>query len=86
MGSYKGESVIGLIQASSIYHGRSLPDLTNREFIGLVAMLKAPIRFHLLDNPDAHKSRTDNIEKIIAGECQPNSWFDTSYEHCADDA
>lgn len=83
MGSHNGNSVFGLGQASKAYYGKPLFVLSNEEFIGLVAMLKAPNYFHPLKNPETHKTRKDKIEQIVSGKCEPSGWFDTLYEHCA---
>lgn len=83
MGEHDGEGIIGLNQASKVYYGKPLSVTTHREFIGLVAMLKAPNQFHPIKNPEAHKLRTENIERILSGKCHPSGWFDTLYGHCA---
>lgn len=86
MGSHNGAGVTGLSQASQAYYGKPLSEITNKEFIGLVAMLKAPNYFHPINKPETHKLRAEKIQQIASGKCQPNGWFDTSYEHCATNA
>jgi membrane peptidoglycan carboxypeptidase len=82
MGSYKGTPIIGLEHAAKTYYATALPHLSLQEFIGLVAMIKAPNHFNPLKNPNAHQARIDRIEHIIAGNCHPNGWFDTTYAQC----
>ena len=86
MGSHNGKGVFGLNQASRAYYAKPLSVITAREFIGLVAMLKAPNYFHPVKKPEVHRFRTEKIEQVVSGKCKPSGWFDTSYEHCATDA
>ncbi len=82
MGSHNKSGVIGLGQASEVYYGKPLDILTNKEFIGLVAMFKAPNVFNPVKNPIIHQLRADRIEQVVLGKCQPSGWFDILYEHC----
>ncbi len=76
MGSNKGKSVIGLKAAANTYFGKYISNLSNGEFITLVAMLKAPDFFHPTKGSEELKSRVANINKILAGTCKANGWLD----------
>jgi membrane carboxypeptidase/penicillin-binding protein PbpC len=82
MGTNEGVHVEGLEQASNSYFGKPLNTLTEQEFAGLVAMIKAPNQFHPVKNRAAYDSRLIKVKAIISGKCKPDGWFDTSYEHC----
>lgn len=84
MGTAKGVQVRGLEQASNSYFGKSLNTLTDLEFAGLVAMIKAPNQFHPVKNRTAYVSRLTKVNAIISGKCEPDGWFDTSFDHCHD--
>jgi membrane peptidoglycan carboxypeptidase len=82
MGTSNGIQVKGLAQASTQYFGKPLSELTDSEFGGLVAMIKAPNQFHPVRNPSVHALRAARVNAVIAGKCVPGGWFDTSFEHC----
>lgn len=82
MGTDHGIQVKGLADAADRYMGKPLDQLSDHEFISLVAMIKAPNKYHPLRNPEAHAQRTARIENLISGRCQPSGWFDTSYDGC----
>jgi membrane carboxypeptidase/penicillin-binding protein len=83
MGTNYGKSVIGLKSASNTYFEKSISELSNDEFITLVAMLKAPDFFHPIKGSEELKIRVANINKILDGTCKASGWLDTSYKHCA---
>lgn len=82
MGTHGGEQVKGLEAAASRYLGKPLVEATDRQFIGLVAMIKAPNQYHPVKARAAHALRAARIEALLAGQCQPGGWFDTSFDHC----
>ncbi|MES2759854.1 MAG: transglycosylase domain-containing protein [Pseudomonadota bacterium] len=61
MGTHGGEQVRGLGAAADRYLGKPLSATTEKEFIGLVAMIKAPNRYHPLKAPAAHALRAARI-------------------------
>jgi membrane carboxypeptidase/penicillin-binding protein len=83
MGTYRGMQVRGLEPAAHIYFGKPLQDLTEHEFIGLVAMIKAPNQYHPVRAAAEHAQRVARIEALLAGQCRPGGWFDTSLDRCA---
>lgn len=82
MGSSHGEQIRGLAQAAASYLGKPLAQMSEQEFIGLVAMIKAPNLYHPGKNPAAHAQRSARIAALVAGRCQPAGWFDTAYSAC----
>jgi len=82
MGASNGKQVMGLATAAKTYFYKPLFELSDDEFIALVAMLKAPNYFHPEQGAKHLESRTSRIKKILAGTCKPDGWFDTEYEHC----
>ena len=83
MGTSAGTQVHGLAQAAHSYLGKPLAALTEAEFIGLVAMIKAPNQFHPQRHPREYALRTARVAAVVAGTCRPGGWFDTAYAHCA---
>jgi len=71
-----------LEQASTLYSRKPLTDLAEADYIGLVAMIKAPNQFHPLRKQQAYGLRRLRAMHIVSGSCQPARWFDTSYDSC----
>lgn len=82
MGRYGNQQIRGLPQAAKNYVGKKLSQTTEDEFIGLVAMIKAPNQFHPIRSPIVYRARVDNIRALVSGKCVPGGWFDTSFEQC----
>lgn len=83
MGSHDGKQVIGLPMAAETYLGKPLDEASEPEFIGLVAMIKAPNQYHPLLHPEQHADRVARIQALLDGKCKPDGWFDTVYDGCA---
>lgn len=83
MGSMKGVQIRGLGQASELYFNKSLGELTDHEFAGLIGMIKAPNDFHPVKNRPLFDARWAKVEAVISGRCRPDGVFDTNYDHCA---
>lgn len=82
MGTADGIQVKGLDIASRIYFKQPLEELDEQRFIGLVAMIKAPNQFHPLRTPGSYQVRQLLAARMISGACQPQGWFDTTYDRC----
>ena len=82
MGTHDGAQVQGLPDAALRYVGKPLAQLSDQEFIGLVAMVKAPNQYHPSKAPVEHARRAARIAALAAGQCQPDGWLDTSFDSC----
>lgn len=82
MGRHDGEQVQGLPDAALRYAGTPLAQLSDQEFIGLVAMIKAPNQYHPSRAPAEHARRASRIAALVAGTCQLDGWLDTSFDGC----
>lgn len=82
MGTHDGAAVVGLPAAASAYAGKPLDELGEAEFIGLVAMIKAPNLYHPERDPTQHAQRAARIQALLDGKCRPDGWFDTTYASC----
>jgi hypothetical protein len=83
MGRANGKQVKGFAQASSVYLSKPLALASAAEFVGLVGMIKAPNLYNPLSNRPAYDQRAARVAAVVSGDCVPNGWFDTSFEHCA---
>lgn len=86
LGHVDGREVIGFGDAARAYYGRDLGALTDRQFLSLVAMLKAPDALDPRRHAAANAERVDRIERLLAGACKPRGLFDTDYPDCAQGA
>jgi hypothetical protein len=78
-GSVFGKSVIGIDAAAHVYYHRSISELTEDEYLSLIAMIAAPESFHLLNRRSANAERCARIKKVISGAYQPKSLMDMYY-------
>ncbi|MFK0642581.1 MULTISPECIES: transglycosylase domain-containing protein [unclassified Ochrobactrum] len=72
----------GFDKASSAIYNRSPDELSDREFIRLVAVLIAPGSYKLGENDPALNERVSRIERLIAGICVPEGHGDVWLEGC----
>jgi hypothetical protein len=82
-GASRGRPVIGFDDAARTFYGRAFQDLTDREYLTLVAMLMAPGRLDPARHPEANAERTNRIEALLAGRCRPRGLRDVEYQDCA---
>lgn len=84
--SYLGNSdhapVYGLQSAAKTYYEKDANQLTEFEFITLVAMLDAPEKYHVQDQHEANTDRSLRIQKILRNECRPAGLLDNEYKLC----
>ena len=77
--AYLGLSVNGFGQASEAFFGKSFADLTEDEYIALVAMLVAPATFDVKRYPERNRERVERIKRVVSGTYLPRSLFDVFY-------
>ena len=82
LGTHNGRQIMGLSAASRNYLGKSLEQTSEEEFIGLVAMIKAPNAYHPVRQPAAYATRVARVRALVQGTCKAQSWFDTTLAHC----
>lgn len=81
-GRHGGRAVTGFASAARAYYGRPFAELSDREYLGLVAMLIAPKKLDPVRNPAANADRVRRIEALLAGRCRPAGLRDVDYEAC----
>jgi membrane carboxypeptidase/penicillin-binding protein len=82
-GTYRGKNVEGFAAAATIYFGQDFDQLTNDQFLTLVAMLMAPDRLDPDRHSAANRERVARIKRMLSGECRPAGLRDVSYKACA---
>lgn len=83
LGSPDGKAIIGYADAARHYFGKEPGQLSDRQFLSLVAMTIAPNELDPQRNGEANAERVRRIERLLAGECQPRGLRDVRYESCA---
>jgi membrane peptidoglycan carboxypeptidase len=78
-----GRPIVGFGNAARVYYGRELADLSDRQFLSLVAMLMAPRDYDPVRHPAANAERVRRIEAMLAGKCAPQGLPDVTYRACA---
>lgn len=78
-GEVDGAPVVGFETAAEAFYGLPVKELTEDQYISLVAMLVAPATFHIIDHPEWNKDRTLRIKALIAGRYKPKELMDQYY-------
>lgn len=82
LGEHEGMSVTGFGQGALVWYGKDFKDLDRREYIGLVAMLIAPVTLNTAGGAEKLHERQNRIEQLLAGECEPGGLRDVWYSDC----
>lgn len=68
-GEIGGRSVVGFPAAASTFYRKTVGQLSGTEYLGLLAMLEAPNRHHVLLQPEANAGRVGRIREQVLSEC-----------------
>lgn len=79
LGSVNGRPVIGFDNAAKVYYGKPINQLSEREYLSIVAMINSPQGFHILERPAANAKRTERLIKVVSGEYKPKHLMDLYY-------
>lgn len=75
----------GFFKASNTIYGKPPADLSDKEFLSLVAVLIAPSTYHLGEDDPKLEDRVARIERMVAGSCNPLGNGDVWLEGCRKD-
>ena len=75
--------VIGFAEGARRWYGRELSQLTDRQYLGLVAMLMAPNALDPVRHPAANAERAARIQRLVHGACAPSGLRDVELTGCA---
>jgi membrane carboxypeptidase/penicillin-binding protein len=76
---YLGKKTNGFAQAADEYFHKSFDQLSDDEYIALVATIIAPATFNIEDYPDRNRERVKRIKSLVSGELKPQGLFDLYY-------
>lgn len=74
------DKVVGYRDAALHFYNKAVDELSEDEFISLVAMHVAPRTYNIVTNPANNRTRTDRIKRLISGAYQPKGLFDIYYD------
>lgn len=83
MGRHNGRAINGFSPAAQEYYGKDFQNLTDQEYLSLVAVLVSPATYSPAAHPAENENRVARIQKILAGTCKPVSHSDVFYIACA---
>jgi membrane carboxypeptidase/penicillin-binding protein len=76
---YLGANSKGFEQAANNYFNKNFEQLTEDQYIAIVAMIIAPMTFSMEKYPDRNKQRVERIKQVVNGEYIPKGLFDLYY-------
>lgn len=68
-GTAHGREVLGFPAAADAFYGKSLSQLSDSEYFGLLAMLDAPNSYHVVRQPKANAERAAMIQQQVQRAC-----------------
>lgn len=75
---------IGFSEASRYYYEKEFSELTEDEYLALLAMLIAPGHYDIKDFPERNQERVRRIKLVLEGKYTPQGNSDYFYEGAAD--
>jgi membrane carboxypeptidase/penicillin-binding protein len=82
-GQHEGRPVIGFAEGARAWFGKALADLSDDEYIALVAMLVGPNGLDPVRHGPELAERVARIKRLLAGACAPAGWSDVTLQGCA---
>ena len=82
LGNWQGREVHGFDAAARAYFNKPFAQLTDDEYLSLVAMVIGPNEFHVRHRPDRNADRVARIQRLLAGACRPAGLTDVYYKDC----
>lgn len=79
-GYYHGKEIRGFEDAAQTYFDKSFKELTEDEYIALVAMIRMPDDHNIKNHPEQHELRVMRVNKFLNGEYVPKDDSDQFYD------
>lgn len=80
LGGFEGKGIRGFQKASEVYFGTDLINLSDEQYLSLVAMLVAPNALHIKKSPEKNAQRVKRIEMVLDGLYVPKDLTDIFYD------
>lgn len=78
-GNVANRPLTGIAEAAEAYYQKSVNNLTDDQYISLIAILVMPGTFHILDHPEWNKDRANRIKALMGGKYTPKGLMDQFY-------
>ena len=72
--------ITGFRNAAMHFYQKDVTELSEDEFISLVAMPVNPKKYNIFSNPENNRIRSNRIKKMVNGEYKPKGLFDIYYD------
>ncbi len=80
MGQGNGKAMYGFGNAAEFYFNKKFEELSQSEYLALIAMIRAPDGFHYLNKRQENNLRVARIKKYLSGEYIPQDNSDFLYD------
>ena len=80
-GTVNNKKVTGFPAASMTYFEKPLTEISDTEFLSLVAMLIGPDHYSIKYHPERNQARVTKIMRLLSGEYVPTGVTDVLYDH-----
>ncbi len=82
-GHHNGNEVRGFDEAAKVYFSKGFSELTDDEYLSLVAMLVSPNLLHVVRNPTGNALRVERLKNVLSGQYIPVGVTDIMYDKSA---
>jgi hypothetical protein len=79
LGFWEGEPIYGFCEAARVYFKKEFIELSEDEYISLVAMIIGPDTFHVIKKPVANGDRVKSIKLLVKGGYKLTGHMDLYY-------
>lgn len=79
LGTLDNKPVRGFEMAAKRYFGKTFTQLSDEEYLSLVAMLIAPDGYSIKNHPEKNRIRVERIKRLLSGEYKPYGLQDLYY-------
>ncbi len=79
-GSAGDMEMMGFSAAARTFYKKDVREITDQEFLGLLAMLVGPNRYHVIRNPEANAERVHMLQETVKRNCRPECLTSPPYE------
>ncbi len=77
--TYFGNGQFGLDQAATFYFAKRIDELTEDEYIALIASIISPTTLNIKNDPAANLQRVERIKNMLSGAYIPRGLLDITY-------
>lgn len=80
LGHHRNQRISGFAEASRTYFDKEFSEISESEYLSLVAMLVAPNSVHVIKEPEKHEMRVQQVRSVLDGTYSPSGVLDVLYD------